>query len=146
MATDWGLGGLPIFVQISHADVYPAIDPTSVKLPQPSVVCVVGASRGIGAGIARVHAKASATNLVLASRRTSGLEATAESCKQLNPNVEIEIVECDITSASSVSELAKRIKYQPGRLDVVVISDVSGPVVPKLTYTNPARFKQAIDV
>ena len=52
MATDWGLGGLPTFVQRSHADVYPAIDPTSIKLPQPSIVCVVGASRGIGAGIA----------------------------------------------------------------------------------------------
>lgn len=147
MATDWGLGGLATFVQTSHAEVYPAVDPTSVKLPQPSVVCIVGASRGIGAGIARAYAKASATSLVLASRRTSGLEATAESCMQLNPDVEIDIVECDITSASSVFELAKRIKSRFGRLDVVVVnSGVSGPVIPKLTDTDPATFRQAIDV
>jgi NAD(P)-dependent dehydrogenase (short-subunit alcohol dehydrogenase family) len=147
MATDWGLGGLATFVQTSHAEVYPAIDPTSVKLPQPSIVCVVGASRGIGAGIARAYAKASATGLVLASRRTSGLEATAASCKQFNPNVEVEIVECDITSASSVPELAKRIKVRFGRLDVVAInSGVSGPVVTKLTDTDPLTFEQAIHV
>ncbi|KAM0704517.1 hypothetical protein Q7P35_008751 [Cladosporium inversicolor] len=147
MAADWGLGGLATFVPTSHVNVYPAIDPASVKLPQSSVVCVVGASRGIGAGIARAYAKASATHLVLASRRTSGLEATAASCKQLNPKVEIEIVECDITSASSVSELAKRIKARFGRLDVVVVnSGVSGPVVPRLIDTDPATFQQAIDV
>jgi len=147
MAINWGLSGLATFVQTSHAEVYPAIDPTTVKLPQPSLVCVVGASRGIGASIARAYAKASATGLVLASRRTSGLEATAASCKQINPNVEIEIVEYDITSASSVSELAKRIKVRFGRLDVVVVnSGVSGPVVPRLTDTDPLTFQEAIDV
>jgi NAD(P)-dependent dehydrogenase (short-subunit alcohol dehydrogenase family) len=84
---------------------------------------------------------------VLASRRISGLEATAASCKQLNPNVEVEIVECGITSVSSVSKLAKRIKARFGRLDIVVVnSGVSGPVVPKLTDTDPATFQQAIDV
>lgn len=147
MATDWGLGGLPTFVQKSHEDIYPAIDPTSIKLPQPSIVCIVGASRGIGAGIAKAYAEASATGIVLASRRISGLEATAASCKQLNPNVEIEIVECDITSASSVSDLAERIKVRFGRLDVVVVnSGVSGPIVPKLTDADPATFQQAIDL
>lgn len=130
MATDWGIGGLATFVQTSHADVYPAIDPTTAKLPQPSVVCVVGASRGIGAGIAKAYAKASATGLVLASRRISDLEATAASCKKLNLNINIEIVECDITSASSVSALAEKIKARIGRLDVVVVnSGASGAIV-----------------
>jgi len=139
--------GLATFVQTSHADVYPAIDPTTTKLPQPSVVCVVGASRGIGAGIAKAYAKASATGLVLASRRISGLEATAASCKKLNPNIEIEIVECDITSASSVSALAEKIKARFGRLDVVVVnSGASGAIVPKLTDADPATFQQTIDV
>ena len=114
--------GLATFVQTSHADVYPAIDPTTAKLPQPSVVCVVGTSRGIGAGIAKAYAKASTTGLVLASRRISDLEATAASCKKLNLNINIEIVECDITSASSVSALAEKIKARIGRLDVVVVN------------------------
>lgn len=111
------------------------------------MVCVVGASRGIGAGIARAYAKASAAGLVLASRRISGLEATAESCKEANPALDIEIVECDIPSAASVSSLAENIRARFGRLDVVVVnSGVSGPVVLKLTDTDPATFQQTSDV
>lgn len=147
MATDWGIRGLATFVPTTHSDIYPAIDPTSVTLPKPYVVCVVGASRGIGAGIARAYAKASATGLVLASRRISGLEVTAESCTEVNPALDIEIVECDITSAASVSSLAEHIRARFGRIDVVVVnSGVSGPVVLKLTDTDPATFQQTSDV
>lgn len=147
MATDWGIGGLATFVPTSHSNIYPAIDPTSVDLPKPFVVCVVGASRGIGAGIAQAYAKASATGLVLASRRISGLETAAASCKEINPEAEIEIVECDIASATSVSALADKIKARFGRLDAVVVnSGVSGPVVLKLTDTDPFTFQQTSDV
>lgn len=144
---NWGTSELGTFVPTSHSDVYPAIDPASVSLFQPCVVCVVGASRGIGAGVAEAYAKASATGLVLASRRVSGLESTAAACKHINSSIDIEIVECDITSAASVSALADKTKARFGRLDVVVInSGVSGPVVLKLTDTDPTTFQQTADV
>ena len=147
MATNWGGAGLSTFTETSHAEIHPSIDPTLLTLPQPFVVCVVGASRGIGAGIAHAYTKASATGLVLASRRVSGLEETASACKEINPKVDIEIVECDITSAASVAALAEKTKARFGRLDVVVVnSGVSGPVVLKLTETDPATFQQTIDV
>jgi NAD(P)-dependent dehydrogenase (short-subunit alcohol dehydrogenase family) len=147
MATNWGIGGLATFVPTSHSDIYPAIDPTSMTLPKPCVVCVVGASRGIGAGIAQAYAKAGATGLVLASRRVSGLEATAASCTEIDAEAKIEIVECDIASDVSVSALADKIQALFGRLDVVVVnSGVSGPVVLKLTDTDPATFQQTSDV
>jgi NAD(P)-dependent dehydrogenase (short-subunit alcohol dehydrogenase family) len=147
MATNWGIGGLATFVPTSHSDIYPAIDPTSMTLPKPCVVCVVGASRGIGAGIAQAYAKAGATGLVLASRRVSDLEATAASCTEIDAEAKIEIVECDIASDVSVSALADKIQALFGRLDVVVVnSGVSGPVVLKLTDTDPATFQQTSDV
>lgn len=144
---NWGTSGLNTFVSTSHADIYPAIDPSSFKLPQPFVACIVGASRGIGAGVAEAYAKASTSGLVLASRRISGLEATAAACKGIKPDIEIEIVECDITSAASVSALADRTIARFGRLDVVVVnSGLSGPVVLKLTDTDPKTFQQTADV
>jgi NAD(P)-dependent dehydrogenase (short-subunit alcohol dehydrogenase family) len=56
-------------------------------------------------------------------------------------------VECDNTFASSVSDLAERIKVRFGRPDVVVVnSGVSGIIVPNLADNDPATFEQAIDV
>lgn len=145
--TDWGTSGVGQFMKSKHHEIYPAVDPSKVRLPKPHVVCVVGASRGIGAGVAFNYAKAGATGLILASRRTSGLEETAARCKDMKPDVEIEIVSCDITSAESVSQLAETAKVRFGRLDVVVVnSGYSGPVVLKLTDTNPETFQNAINV
>lgn len=147
MAADWGTAGLSTFVPTSHSQIYPSIDPTAVSLPKPFVACIVGASRGIGAGVAYAYAKASATGLVLASRRVLGLEFTAATCKMMKPAIDIEIAECDITSASSVSALADKTMQRFGRLDVVVVnSSYSGPVVLKLTDTDPATFQQASNV
>ncbi|GAB1737113.1 hypothetical protein NU219Hw_g796t1 [Hortaea werneckii] len=148
MAQNWGLRGLNQSFKTQHHAVYPAVDCSQAKLPQPFVVCVVGASRGIGAGIAISYAKAGVTGLVLASRRVSGLEETAVECSKLNPNVQIEIVSCDITSAESVSGLADHVKTAfGGRLDVVAVnSGYSGPVALKLDEADPIAFQQAINV
>ncbi|KAI7105693.1 hypothetical protein KC339_g3651 [Hortaea werneckii] len=145
MAQNWGLRGLNQSFKTQHHAVYPAVDCSQAKLPQPFVVCVVGASRGIGAGIAISYAKAGVTGLVLASRRVSGLEETAAECMKHTPNVRIEIVSCDITSAESVSGLADHVKSAFGRrLDVVAVnSGYSGPVALKLDEADPNAFQQA---
>lgn len=144
---DWGTDSLGTFTTTAHSEVYSTIDPTSFSLPRSTVVCIVGASRGIGAGVAEAYAKAHATGLVLASRRISGLESTAAACKKINPDIEIEVVECDITSAASVSGLADKTRARFGRLDVVVVnSGLSGNVELTLTETNPTTFQQTVDV
>lgn len=147
MSTNWGTAGLGTFVATSNSQVYPAINPAAAKLPDPFVACIVGASRGIGAGVALAYAKASATGLVLASRRRSGLEAVAAECKAINSDLDVEVVECDITSAASVSVLADRVREKFGRLDAVIVnSGYSGPVVLKLEDTDPATFQQTSDI
>ncbi|KAK5168198.1 uncharacterized protein LTR77_006767 [Saxophila tyrrhenica] len=145
--SEWGATVASSFITKSHHEPYTAIDPSRARLPKPFVVCIVGASRGIGAGTVCSYAKAGATGLVLASRRVSGLEETAAKCKALQPDVETEIVACDITSNDSVAALAQTTKDKFSRLDVVVVnSGYSGPVVLSLTETDPVTFQQAIKV
>ncbi|KAK3054623.1 hypothetical protein LTR09_004352 [Extremus antarcticus] len=147
LSSDWGAGAVSHFITKTHHEPNAALDPTKVTLPKPFIVCVIGARRGIGAGIAYSYAKAGASGLVLASRRLSGLEETAAKCRSLQPGIETEIVECDISSNSSVASLAQATQAKFGRLDVVVVnSGFSGPVVLSLTDTDPETFKQAIDV
>nr|POE56407.1 short chain dehydrogenase andi [Quercus suber] len=149
MPNDWGTNGLGSFVPTLHSQPYAAIDPSTASLPSPFTVCIVGASRGIGAGLATAYTHAGATGLVLASRRLSGLEETARCCRAINPAVQIEIVECDITSANSVEALAGRIAaaFPTHGLDVVAVnSGFSGPVVLDVVATDPATFAQASNV
>lgn len=145
---NWGTRGVGHFVPTLHSQPYESIDPGNVKLPKPFVVCIVGASRGIGAGIACSYVKAGATGIVLASRRVSGLEETAAQCRKLNPDAEVRIVPCDITSFDSVAALAEKTKSEfNGRLDIVAVnSGYSGPVELKVTDTNPQTFQNAINV
>lgn len=148
MTTNWGATGINSFVPTSHSEPNASIDPTTVSLPKPFVVCIVGASRGIGAGIATSYAKAGCTGLVLASRRVSGLEETAKACREINSSIQIEIVPCDITSASDISKLADVIKEKfDGKLDVAAVnSGYSGPVVLRVTDTDPQTFLNASNV
>lgn len=147
MTTNWGATGTSTFVPTSHSTPNDTLDPSNVTLPKPFLVCIIGASRGIGAGIAYAYAKAGASGLVLASRRVSGLEETAAECKRLRPGVDVEVVACDITSAESVEALAVKTKERFGRLDVVAVnSGYSGPVVLKIHETDPATFQNAINV
>jgi NAD(P)-dependent dehydrogenase (short-subunit alcohol dehydrogenase family) len=146
-STAWGATGTSTFTPTSHSTVNATIDPTKATLPKPFVVCIIGASRGIGASIATAYTKAGATSLVLAARRISGLETTASECRAINPSVEIEIVPCDITSASSVEALASKTKERFNRLDVAVVnSGYSGPVVLKVTETDAETFQNASNV
>ncbi|KAK3114880.1 hypothetical protein LTR53_006338 [Teratosphaeriaceae sp. CCFEE 6253] len=144
---DLGMGGFATFLDFPHHDVHPGIDPTQVTLPGPFVVCVMGASRGIGAGIAHAYARAGVSGLVLASRRVSGLEQTAAECREINPSIHIDIIPCDITSDSSVRDLASKTQSKFGRLDVLAInSGFSGKPEPKVTETPTDVFVNATNV
>ncbi|GIZ42112.1 hypothetical protein CKM354_000539200 [Cercospora kikuchii] len=144
---DWGTKSIGAAFKTSHSHPNADIDPSTVTLPKPFVVCIVGASRGIGAGVATSYAKAGCTALILASRRLPGLEETAAACKALDPKVEIEIISCDITSSASVSSLAEKALSRFGRLDAVVVnSGYSGPVKLRITETDPETFRNATNV
>ncbi|KAL1607620.1 hypothetical protein SLS60_002554 [Paraconiothyrium brasiliense] len=106
--SDWGSGAAPSFTKIIFSNVHPAIDPGNAIIPTGFLVYVVGASRGIGAGIATSYAKAGASLIMLAGRRTSGLEAVAQQCKQIGKakDIQILVARCDLTIPSDIESLA----------------------------------------
>ncbi|KAI0076875.1 putative short-chain dehydrogenases/reductase [Panus rudis PR-1116 ss-1] len=130
---------LPVhfFTPIIHQKPSPVIDPASNRLPTPFHVCIIGASRGIGAGIATAYAKAGASVLVLAARNIDKLNVIAAEVRAISPlSTTVHIHACDIASATSVKELAEFSKsvLPSSRLDVVVVnSGVTGTVELKIT-------------
>ncbi|GAB7354183.1 hypothetical protein MBLNU459_g4736t1 [Dothideomycetes sp. NU459] len=147
---DWGTVGIEAFTPTNHDKPYPAIDPNRVRLPSSSIVCVLGASRGIGAGVAYSYARAGAGALILSSRSSSSLHDVATQCRELSPlgkAVRVDVVECDISSTASVRQLADTIKARFGGLDVVVVNaGWSGVVTLDVTLGDPDEFRQVTDV
>jgi NAD(P)-dependent dehydrogenase (short-subunit alcohol dehydrogenase family) len=135
------------FTSIEHSNFTATTDPSKVKLPSPFVVCIIGASSGIGEHIAYAYANAGASGIVVSSRQTAELERVSQNIKELNANVKVTVVSCDITSASSVEALAEKVKSDFGRVDVVIPnSGYAGPVTLKVTEGKPEWFQQNFDV
>lgn len=137
------------FTKITHTKPTPALDPGQNKFTAPLNVCIIGASRGIGASIAYAYAQAEASNLVISARPSSLKElAEVESrCKDINPSVNILALSVDITSSESVDELARTVKSRIGKLDVLILnSGYSGPVVLKVEEGDPKDFQDVFSV
>lgn len=76
--------------------------------PSPSfTVAILGASRGIGAGIALSYARAGATTLVLAARNTAQLASVAAQVRDVNPHCAVCVRACDVANPTSVRALAR---------------------------------------
>ncbi|KAH7386714.1 hypothetical protein DE146DRAFT_179814 [Phaeosphaeria sp. MPI-PUGE-AT-0046c] len=137
------------FTSTQHTHASAVIDPENNKLPSALNVLIIGASQGIGAGIAYAYAKAGVANLILAARGSSlqklrGVEQTA---KELAPSIQTKCLEVDITTATSVNQLAKDVKALYGKLDILVLnSGYSGPVVLKAHEGSPQDFQDVFDV
>lgn len=130
-----------------HKTLTPAITPANNSLPSPFVVCIIGASSGIGEHIAYSFAQAGASGVLLASRNTSELTRVAEKIRVISPKTRVEIFSCDITSSSNISDLANYIKETFGRLDVCIPnSGYAGPVTLRVTEGDPAWFQENFDI
>lgn len=131
-----------------HRAVNSTTDPSRTTLQSPYAVCIIGASRGIGAHIAYAYAAAGASALVLAGRDVSALEAVANETRQLARRVDIQILVavCDITSDASVSLLAENVKEKIGRLDVLVVNaGLWGTTAIRVTEGSTKQFQHVID-
>ncbi|KAM0316015.1 hypothetical protein ACHAO8_003472 [Botrytis cinerea] len=130
-----------------HKTLTPAITPANNSLPSPFIVCIIGASSGIGEHIAYSFAQAGASGVLLASRNTSELTRVAEKIRVISPKTRVEIFSCDITSSSNISDLANYIKETFGRLDVCIPnSGYAGPVTLRVTEGDPAWFQGNFDI
>jgi 3-oxoacyl-[acyl-carrier protein] reductase len=82
------------------------------------VAIVTGASRGIGAAIARAFAAEGGIVIVNYRTNEAAAEAVAAECRALGG--EALPIAADVTSAEAVAAMATRIAEEVGRLDVVV--------------------------
>ncbi|EOD53135.1 putative short-chain dehydrogenases protein [Neofusicoccum parvum UCRNP2] len=113
-------------------------------LPTPYTVCIIGASRGIGAGVALSYARAGATTLLLAARNTTQLADVAAQINAIAPSCAVHTVACDISSPTSVRGLAAHAATRlRAHLDAVVVnSGYSGHVELELTRGDAAADGQ----
>ncbi|RAR06678.1 NAD(P)-binding protein [Stemphylium lycopersici] len=137
------------FTKLKHSKPTEAFDPSHNKLSHPLNVLIIGASRGIGAGIANAYAQGGVASLILAARASSAQElaTVAQESRSINPSTSVTTEAVDITSNESVTELAKRVKEKFNTLDIVIVnSGYSGPVVLKVDKGNPQDFQDVFNV
>lgn len=123
-------------------------DPSRTTLPSPFVVCILGASRGIGASIAHAYAIAGASAVVLAGRDRAALEAVSEETRRLAPtDIAALVAICDVTLDENVSALADLVRLELGRLDVVVVNaGLWGETAIRVTEGDPKQFRDVVNI
>lgn len=138
------------FTQGQHNKAGHVLSSTANSLPKPYHVCVIGASNGIGAGVATSYARAGCTALVIASRDVAAMASVAESVRSISPSMTVYVQPCDITSPASVRALSEFVSETLGdRLDVLAVSSgYSGTLQLKITDGSPedGEWAQALAV
>ena len=71
-------------------------------------VLITGASRGIGRNIAIHLSLSKKYKLVLLSRNQEKLSETVDLCKQINNNVQLMALQCDINDTNQLKECIKK--------------------------------------
>lgn len=104
------------------------------------VAIITGASRGIGAAIAKAYAEAGA-DIVMAARTLSSLEETATAIKALGR--EAKIVQADVLDNQQLEQLVEVAMSHFGRIDQLVNNAGGGPPKPTLE-TTPEEFEYAL--
>lgn len=110
------------FTSALHHEVPDHLRPSSQPLKQPFVVCITGASRGIGAATAKAFFEAGATGLILTARTEQALNETHEACKAAaaSPSLKISTIGVDIGSSEATQRIAQVIRDEYGRLDALI--------------------------
>lgn len=108
---------------------------------QNQVIVVTGASRGIGAAIARACIAAGA-NVVLASRKQADLDATAATM----PNDRVLAVACHTGKPDDVAALFARAIERFGRVDGLVNNAATNPYFGPTIDTPDSAFDKTIEV
>lgn len=137
------------FTKTRHSRPGHSLDPANNQLRHPLNVLIIGASRGIGAGIANAYAQAGAGTLLLAARPSSAeqLVAIEQEVNKINGSVATKCLFVDIISEESVMQLARSVKEVVDRLDIVVLnSGYSGPVVLKVDHGDAQDFQDVFNV
>lgn len=107
------------------------------------VAIITGASRGIGAAIAKAYAQAGAA-VVLASRKQSGLDAVAEEIRA--EGGEALPIATHVGDADAVANLISRTVDTYGRIDILVNNAATNPHFGPILDADDAVWQKIMDV
>jgi len=135
-----------------------AIDLSNVYLPSPYTVCIIGASRGIGAAIAYAYAMAGATGILITGRDLAALEEVAGKTRshaksRAQHDLTVHTAKCEVTSESDLQALKQQIASPPheggfgGRLDVLVVNaGLWGNTEIRVTEGSTSQFRDVVNI
>jgi NAD(P)-dependent dehydrogenase (short-subunit alcohol dehydrogenase family) len=107
------------------------------------IALITGASRGIGAAVARRFAREGA-HVVLAARTVGGLEEVDDAIGAAGGSATL--VPLDLREFVKIDELAAALYQRYGRLDVLVGNAAEFGVFSPLGHIDPALWREIIDL
>ena len=111
------------FTETFRRTTYSTISPSSPANNQAGrTVLVVGASEGIGFGIAKAFAEANASKIILASRNEERLHDASKTIKREHANVKIETRVCDCSDVRQIEALWRSFANDDIFIDVFVLA------------------------
>ena len=114
-----------------------------IKKLQSRIALVTGASRGIGAAVAKRLAKEGA-HLILVSRTQGGLEQTDDEIRSTGNNATL--VPIDITDDKNMDLMASEIANRFGKIDILIgNAAILGPLSP-ISHYEPKVWKEVFEV
>jgi len=119
---------------------YPALE-SAQNTAAGKHILITGASRGLGAQMAKSWAAGGAAGVAICARSASSLEAVAAELKAINPDVDVLAQACDTTKPEEVEKLFLAAKKQFGKLDVVIanvgVATTTSPEDSKIGVQDP---------
>jgi len=145
------------FTPTYHTHAEGPTDPANIKLPNPFVVLITGAGKGLGWHITLAYAQAGASGLIISSRTKSDLDDLTAKIQSINPSCKVLARICDTTKNEDLVQLVKDVRQEFGRLDVAIanagiiskyIDDASAPGGQRLPsgILEDDDFERVIDI
>lgn len=107
------------------------------------IALITGASRGIGAAVAKRYAEEGA-HVILVARTVGGLEEVDDHVKSLGSNATL--VPMDLTDFNKIDQLAAAIKEKFGRLDVLVGNAGALGVLSPITHLDAKKWDEVMNL
>ncbi len=111
------------------------------KRLKDKIALITGASRGIGAAVAKRFAQEGA-QLILVARSSEDLEAVDDEVQKYGPPAVL--VPFDLTDLPRIDDFAQSIATRFGRLDILIGNAATLGILTPLTHTKPSLWHQVI--